>query len=466
MLHERTPLQEALDAALVAAPGIDPRDAALATETAYGVARLRGRLEFLLRRRLQAPHKLPPVVWTTLMVAAYEMLFLDKTPAYAAVDWAVRAVKGVAPKLGGVANGVLRTLDRERDIAADKAFYLADASDRRTGLAAWYGVPPWLVAFLVESFQPASSDSFHRSEGVQDGERDGDGLPTAAAAVLQARLRRPPLGVRLNPRTLGAAYDDMNATLGNHPALLVKGPWGGALEPTATPGDAMGAIVRDLAPFPADQTASWRDLEAYGLLTRQSLASQLILSALAGEEGRAAPTPLWDACAGSGGKILALAERAVQPEGFFASDVHRGRLRRLPDETRRLGLPAIPICLANATAPPFRHGACRSILVDAPCSGLGVLSRRPDLAWNLTAAGVAALPALQRRMLDATFAALPSGGRLIYITCTVTPRENQLGVCDFLQAQGASARLCVETTTDPALGLQESFYGVLLEKTM
>ena len=131
--------------------------------------------------------------------------------------------------------------------------------------------------------------------------------------------------------------------------------------------------------------------------------------------------PIWDCCAGRGGKTTALLEQGHR--GIWASDVSLRRLRGLRGELGRLRLPAVPVFRADATNPPLGEKP-RTILIDAPCTGLGVLSRRPDAKWKRGPRDVVDLAAVQRRILEACAALLPSGGRLVYLTCTATRAEN------------------------------------------
>ncbi|EGY25187.1 sun protein, partial [Desulfovibrio sp. A2] len=134
----------------------------------------------------------------------------------------------------------------------------------------------------------------------------------------------------------------------------------------------------------------------------------------------------------------------------------------------RLGLAVPAVARASAMHPPFAADVCRTILIDAPCSGLGTVSRRPDIKLRRAPADLGALAALQARILDAAAGALPSGGRIAYITCTLNPQENEAQVERLLAARGATGGplFTVEAhhVTPVESPAREFFFGVLLRK--
>lgn len=408
--------QAALDAAL-AAPGIDPRDRGLATELVYGYLRLRGRLEYILSRHLKNPDAVPGPVGRVLSLAVYEILYCSRVPAYASVDWAVSAVRKRAGKgLSGMANAVLRRVAADPAAFDDPGFYRQDRCTDLEFLSRYYACPEWITAMWL-----------------RDCGRE------AAEEHLRAQIEPAPLGLRVN-RTkpeAKALFDALaalpEATLATFPTLAF---------PAGT----------DLAPAGVDLGQAL----AEGRLSRQSAAAQLILARLGLD---AWPEPIFDACAGRGGKTLALAEAGKK---VFAGDMHAAKLAGLSRECVRLGLPAIVVLRASATRMPLKR-APGTILLDAPCSGLGVLSRRPDAKWRRRPEDVAGLVRLQRAMLETAYANIAPGGRIVYITCTTNPAENELAV-DKLGSRHRELVLEAEVPAAPDLALGETFYGAVLKK--
>jgi 16S rRNA (cytosine967-C5)-methyltransferase len=409
-------VQAALDTVL-AARSLDPRDRGLATELVYGCLRLRGRLEFILSRLLKNPDSVPFPVRRILVLAAYEILHLDKVPAYASVDWAVSAVRAVAGKgLAGMANAVLRRLDRAGGELTDPAFYRSGNCDEVTFLSRYYSCPDWIVSLWLTAFGPEETRE-----------------------LLAGQLQPAPLGLRVNQTKPGAkALFDALAAL---PQTRYA----------AFPGLAL-APGTDCAPAGISLTEAL----AQGRLSRQSAAAQAMLTRL---DAAAWPEPIFDACAGRGGKTLALAEAGKK---VFAADIHSGRLSGLPAELTRLGLAPVPVFRASATRMPLAQ-APGTILLDLPCSGLGVLSRRPDTKWRRQPEDLEGLPRLQYAILEAAYQALAPGGSLVIMTCTVNPAENE----DVLNRLGRRHRRLalveeIPAGPDPVLG--ESFYGAVVRK--
>ena len=124
----------------------------------------------------------------------------------------------------------------------------------------------------------------------------------------------------------------------------------------------------------------------------------------------------------------------------------------------------MPVLRAPAQGPfPLRQ-APNTVFLDAPCSGFGVLARRPDIKWKRSQADCAGLVALQRQMLDAAAELLPQGGCLAYVTCTLNPGENEGQVEGFVRAR-PGMKLLRQTQSDPGEGLGEFFYGAVLKKS-
>ena len=172
------------------------------------------------------------------------------------------------------------------------------------------------------------------------------------------------------------------------------------------------------------------------------------------------PSPVLDACAGRGGKTYLLSELG---KAVWASDINVFRLRQLKAEGKRLGFD-LPVFRAQGQGPWPLKESPRTVLLDAPCSGLGVLSRRPDIKWKRTAADCAGLVKLQREILEAAAGLLPSGGCLAYVTCTLNPEENEGQIARFTRDHPEFTCLR-QTQSDPAEGLGEFFYGAVLRKS-
>lgn len=406
-LDHHQDIQAAVDDVLTAAAA--GPDKGLATELAYGYLRYRGRLDFLLSTLLKNPAQTSPVLKRILGVAAYELLFLGGVPDYASLDWAVTLVRErFDPTMARVANGVLRNLLRLGRGVHFPEFYDTKTAGPAQFFAAWGSCPPWLAQHWLKSYGRELTEKF-----------------------LLASLAPPPQGLRINQ--LRPEAEELRAGL--RPLALAQTGWGLALR-------------------------QWPDLAsqaiANGLATRQSLAAQNIMHDLGAVHW---PEPVLDACAGRGGKSFLLREMGKE---VWAADINVFRLRQLAAERQRLGLD-LPAFRAAGQGPyPLRH-APRSVFFDAPCSGLGVLSRRPDIKWKRSQADCAALAVLQRDMLAAAAQLLPAGGCLAYVTCTLNTAENEEQIAQFCRSH-PHFRLVMQKQTPADSELGEFFFGAVLCK--
>jgi 16S rRNA (cytosine967-C5)-methyltransferase len=378
----------ALSAALDRAPALSSGDRALATELVYGVLRRHARLDRALEPL--APRGLGGVdarVRIALRVAAYQILFLDRVPAYAAVDDAVEAAKKAGGRgVAGFANALLRRLARQGepplpDAVADPGGYLAAAA----------GLPPWLVALLLGELPASEAVAF------------ADTIAVAPPVTLRANLPR-------------ATRDALAAALGEERP-------GAALAASPIAPDALEARALD-AP------SATRAFQG-GLYAIQDAGAQVVAELC----GAAAGERILDACAGNGGKTAHLVALGAGEARVDAIDVSVAKLEEGRRTLARLGLGGATFAPGDLTAPladptPRYH----RILLDAPCSGLGVLRRHPEALLRRTAADLPALAAQQARMLEVVAPALLPGGVLVYAVCTFDRLECEAVVASFLDA--------------------------------
>ncbi len=371
----------ALDGEL-ARTDLDDRDRRLAAELTYGTLRHRPRLERALASHADLG-RAPPAVRHALLVGAYQLMML-RTPAHAAVDDAVGAVRGRhGAKLAGFVNAVLRKLAQQGEPPLP--------SEPRARLAIEHSLPAWIVDELAAQLHP-------------------DELPAAVAALAAPA----PLWVRVN--IARATVPEVVARLQGEGATVEPS----RLMPTALQVRGLG----DPAASPSFQAGLW---------TVQDLGAQLVGTL-------AAPRPgarVLDACAGLGGKTTHLAELAAAagaPAQVDAVDRAAAKLVLLESGARRLGLSGIRTFTADLTAGPAKGlaAAYAVVLLDAPCSGLGVLRRHPEAKARVTAADVAALARTQAALLDAAAARVASGGVLVYAVCTFTRAEGADQLAAFL----------------------------------
>jgi 16S rRNA (cytosine967-C5)-methyltransferase len=382
----------------LARAGLEERDRRLAAELVYGVLRHRTRLD----RALAAHAKLgktPPRVLTALRVAAYQLLFLDRVPPYAAVDDAVAAAREFGgQKVAGFANAVLRKL---------KEPPLPPAGPERVEVE--YSLPRWIVDELAAS----------------------GGAPAAFA-------EQPPLVARVNTRR--TTRDALIAELAK------AGVTARALE---VPGALVLEDAGDPSRIPSFSAGAW---------TVQDAGAQLVGHIAAPRAG----TKILDACAGVGGKSTHLAELANDAASIDAADRSTTKLGLCEETARRLGLTSIRTHACDLLDPkaPLRSDY-DLVVLDAPCSGLGVLRRHPDAKWRLKPADVPRLAALQEQLLEAVLARLALHGRLVYSVCTFTRAEGPAQIAA-LRARHPELRLVTEHHTWPPDA--DAFYIARLER--
>jgi len=394
----------------LARAGLDDRDRRLASELVYGVLRHRTRLDRALAAHADLK-RTPPRVLLALRLAAYQLLFLDRVPAYAAVDDAVAAAREASgQKLAGFVNAVLRKLDKAKEPP------LPVSGRERIEIEA--SLPRWIIDELAAA----------------TGEPD---LPARAAAFAQSA----PLVARVNTRktTREALIEELHAAGVTATPVDVDG-----MTPSALLLDGLGDPARN-ASFMA------------GRWTVQDTGAQLVAHIAAPRAGQR----ILDACAGVGGKATHLAELTDDKAAIDAADLNATKLGLLAETADRLGLSSIRRHTCDLLDPkaPLAD-AYDLIILDAPCSGLGVLRRHPDAKWRLQPADVPRLADLQRQLLDAVVRRLAPQGVLVYSVCTFTHAEGPEQAAAFAARSGL--RIVAEHRSWPPEA--DAFYVARLER--
>lgn len=357
--------------------GLDERDRRFATELAYGTLRSEARLTRAITAHASLAKARPPVR-AALLVGAYQLLFL-RVPAHAAVSDAVGAVRSqYGSKLAGFVNAVLRKLAQTGEPPLPTA--------PRERWSVEHGVPAWLQDELAAAL-PA------------------DELPGAVAALVAPA----PLWIRPNRAraTAAAVAEELTA----HGAVVTPSPH----DPEALAVTGLG----DPARAPSFLAGRW---------TVQDLAAQQVARLAAPVDG----DDVLDACAGVGGKTTHLAELAPGAR-IDAVEPLAAKLELLRGTAARLGLTNVATHQgALATLPPERR--YDRVVVDAPCTGAGVVRRHPEALRRLQPADVTAMAALQAELLTAAAARVRPGGVLVYAVCTITAAEGPDQLTRFLAA--------------------------------
>ena len=421
---------------------IGPADAALATEITLGTLRWQGQLDFLLERFLQKRvERLDLSVVISLRMGLYQLRFLQRIPARAAVNESVEIVKHARKASAAtLVNAVLRKAAAESATPAEA--FVPMGLPPATRLSLVYSHPQWMVdrwlGRLGESRTVALLEANNRTPRLSVAAREPGQMEEIARELAADGLRTE------DPVLLKCAR-------------AVKG----------------GSVTR---------TNAFRE----GRISIQDEASQAIPVLLDVHSGNS----VLDLCAAPGGKTAALARAAGPGARIVAADVHAHRMRAMGTQFERARVRNVLMAQLDATrALPFRAQFDR-VLVDAPCSGTGTLARHPEIRWRLRPQQIGELHGLQAAILARAGESLASGGRLVYSTCSLEPEENEEVVAETLQRDTSLRRVSRNEAEDilqphlvpsvPAAGLfddfgyfhtmpgeqqTDGFFAAMLEKT-
>ena len=401
-------MSEAVDEA-VRALGLDRRDAALCSRIVHETLSNRGYIDSVLGQWSKLPmSRVENAVRDILMISAAQILFLDRVPPSAAVNEAVELCRRHGcERATGYVNGVLRRVAENRG----RPLALPDDCSGAEYLARRYSCAGWIA------------EEFVRRRGYE-----------GAEALCRANNAEPPLTIQTN-------------TLRTSPEALREALRSAGIE--ASPGLLPGSF----------------DLAASGLISSipgygeghfyvQDSAARMAVEAAAPERGM----DVLDACSAPGGKSFAAAIRMGGEGRILACDLKEKRLRRVTEGAKRLGLEGLIETRAMDARTPGEelHGRFDVVIADAPCSGLGVIRRKPEIRYK-TEDEVASLPGIQLAILEGLARCVKPGGTLLYSTCTLLERENEAVARAFLARHGEFSAL-EERTLWPDIDKTDGFF--------
>jgi len=359
---------------------LDPRERQQAQRLAFGAVQMRRLLDWLIDGVADKPQRIEPEIRDVLRLGAYEIIASDGTPDRAAVDQAATLARSLPGPRGrggaraGLVNAVLRR------IAETGAASIASLGDGDVALR--HSFPDWIA------------DGLRRSLGDADAE-----------AVMEAANLPSESAARWN--TLRGPREDIEAELP---------PWhGDPLLPEA--------MVLE-APFALEESAAWRD----GRVMAQSRASMLPAHALNPMPGER----ILDLCAAPGAKATQIAALVGGDAEVVAVELHPARARALEEMARRMGAD-ITVIAGDGREVALPGDGFDAVLVDAPCTGTGVLSSRPDARWRRREEALPALVEIQSGLLTRALEVVRPGGRVVYSTCSLLREEDE----DVVRASGA-----------------------------
>lgn len=359
----------------------------LLTELVYGVIQRKMTLDYQLDPFIKKQKKLENWVVQLLRLSLYQMEYLDRIPAHAIVNEAaniarIRGHRGIV----GLINGVLRNIQRKG------VSNPAEIKPINKRLSIQYSLPLWLV------------DEFIQELGIKEAEK-----------LVASLIERPKLSLRVNLTKISRKE-----------AIEKLTEEGYKVEPSEI--SPFGIIALNGVPVESE-------LFKKGYLAVQDESSMLVAPIVNAQPGDF----VLDACAAPGGKTMHMATNFLQADvggKVIALDIHEHKINLINENAQRQGVSDIVRAQqldARKVAEAFETETFDRILVDAPCSGLGLMRRRPEIRYNKTLNDIESLQKLQLEILNAASQVLKAGGELVYSTCTITKRENEHVVQQFLK---------------------------------
>ncbi|MEQ8155825.1 MAG: 16S rRNA (cytosine(967)-C(5))-methyltransferase RsmB [Clostridiaceae bacterium] len=355
------------------ASDLNMKDKALATEIVYGTIKYKQSIDDIISLYVRDISLINKEIINILRSAVYQIKYLDKIPPYAAVNEAVDISKKQSVGASKFVNGVLRNFLRNKD--REPVF-----KDEISKIAFKYSFPKWMVKSFI----------------AQYGEEK-------TMEILEGLNKTPKVTVRVN--ALKASFEDVFEELENEGYDISEG--------YASP----DAII-------IDRGSSIEENPAFkeGKIIVQDESAMLVAPILDLEENSIAA----DICAAPGGKSTHMAEIMNNKGKVFSFDLHANKLSRIEDNARRLGIDIIQTEAQDATI--FNESLENSfdrILLDVPCSGLGIIRKKPEIKWQKDLKSLKEIQEIQKKILDNTWKYLKNGGIMVYSTCTLNKNENE-----------------------------------------
>ncbi|MFH1147151.1 MAG: 16S rRNA (cytosine(967)-C(5))-methyltransferase RsmB [Pseudomonadota bacterium] len=366
---------------------LERRDRALIMELVYGVLRQRAAIDWVIDQVSRTPRsKMDATVLNVVRLGIYQLLYTDRIPPSAAINESVNLVKVGQPDwIVSFVNGVLRAVERERD----QIKWPDPEADPVAAISVETSHPVWLVERWVNRY------------GLEE-----------TRALCESNNRIPVLSLRTN-------------TLRIKPDQLLHFLRKEVPEIEASPYSPVGLLLKG---FSGNVTRITGYKTGWFLIQDES--SQVASYLLSPQPGDL----VLDACAGLGGKTTHLAQMMRNLGRIMALDIHGERLERLNENAGRLGIQCIEIVKKNVTKSLSDLGAKKfdRILVDAPCTGLGVIRRNPDVKWRINPEDLKRMAERQVAILEETAPLLKDNGIIVYSTCSLEPEENEEVIDSFL----------------------------------
>jgi 16S rRNA (cytosine967-C5)-methyltransferase len=363
---------------------LSPEDRGLLTYLVQGTLRWRGRVDWVLSTVLKTElSELPTWIRNVLRLGAFQILFMDRIPVSAATNESVKlARKRGHPGTAGLVNAVLRRLVSTKD----NIEYPSVEKDGVSAVSILYSHPEWIVRRWVQRF------GLEKAIKICEANNSSDHMSIRPNRI---RIETEKLVIRLRENGIVAESGNLNPSM-----IRVRGELAPAID------------------------SSFRA----GLYTPQDEGESLVCHLLSVEDARV----FLDLCAGPGGKASQIAEMTDSVVPVYCVEIHYSRARQIQETAGRLGLSSIEVVTADGRCAPFR-ARFEKILVDAPCSGLGVIGKRADARWRKKEESLVILTELQKELLESASKLLDEGGVMVYSVCSFEEEETSKVVASFLK---------------------------------
>lgn len=362
---------------------VNPKDEALLTQIVYGTLERKMTLDYYLAKFIKPSHKMEPWVKMLLRMSVYQFVYLDKIPDHAIIHEAVEIAKKRGHRgIQGFVNGVLRNIQRKG--VPD----LKEIKDPIKRLSIRTSHPEWLIKNWVDQY------GFERTEDI-----------------VEANIKPQSLSIRIQPLRIS-----------REKAMTQLEKDGILVEPSVF--SKQGIIIKK-------GNILSHELFIKGLVTIQDQSSMLVSEVLNPKAGMI----VLDACSAPGGKATHLAEKMENDGVVYAHDLHKKKVKLVDEKQKSLQLSIIESSAQDARKlqETYEKESFDRILIDAPCSGFGVIRSKPEIKYEKTKQDIERLHTIQLDILNHVAPLLNKTGRMVYSTCTIEKNENEQVVASFLE---------------------------------
>lgn len=352
---------------------LNDKDKALLTEIVYGVLRRKRTLDIIIANFVKDIKVMDKTILNILRVAIYQMNFLDKIPTYAACNEAVEEAKEVSESDSKLVNGILRSFTKNPDD-------INVPGNKIDEYAYKFSFEPWMIRLLIKQY------------GENTAKKIMSGLNTV-----------PKVSIRVNE--LNSEYDEVYEKLEEMEYEVSE-----------------GVICPEAINIKGGKSIENNPLFKEGKITVQDESAMLVAPLLDLEEGMT----VIDLCSAPGGKTTHIAEILRNTGKVIAFDLHESKLGLIKENCDRLGITNVTTCAGDATKlNPELVASSERVLIDVPCSGLGIIRKKPEIKWNKKRNDLREIIPVQREIMNNAWQYLKKGGVMIYSTCTLNKEENE-----------------------------------------